>query len=74
MLTQNGIGDGDDYSMTPIVYATPYLVENDEDELNSVVPLCPKPFGSNHHGRKKFILANADERSESIFVASCINL
>jgi hypothetical protein len=49
--------------MTPIVYATPYIKEEDDsedEELDySIVPLCPKPFGGRqarsrrYPGRKK---------------------
>jgi hypothetical protein len=43
--------------MTPIVYATPYIKEeddSDDDELDySVVPLCPKAFGGRKQARIK---------------------
>ena len=40
--------------MTPIVYATPYIKEEDDsdEELDSVVPLFPKPFGGKQARRR----------------------
>lgn len=37
--------------MTPVVYATPYVVEDeDEEEMDSVVPLFPEPFRETKNG------------------------
>lgn len=40
--------------MTPIVYATPYIKEEDDsdEEMDSVVPLFPKPFGRKQTRRR----------------------
>jgi hypothetical protein len=40
--------------MTPIVYATPYIKEEDDsdEDLDSVVPLFPKPFGGKQARRR----------------------
>jgi hypothetical protein len=40
--------------MTPIVYATPYIKGEDDsdEELDSVVPLFPKPFGGKQARRR----------------------
>jgi len=50
----HGWSSGDDEDdMAPIVYATPYVVEDEEEEeIDSVVPLCPKPI-HNGGGRTK---------------------
>jgi hypothetical protein len=44
--------------MTPIVYATPYIKEEDDSEDEtldySVVPLCPKVFGGKQARSKRY--------------------
>lgn len=46
-------GTFDSSSTTPIVYATPFLHEEDEDdELDSVEPLCPKPVNARRSRRR----------------------
>ena len=48
-----GFRQEDEDGMVPVVYATPYVVDDEEEEeIDSVVPLCPKPFGN--HGRKRY--------------------
>ena len=62
--------------MTPIVYATPFLKDDDqEDELDSVEPLCPKPV----NGRRTTEEVPRKEESETpwpfqlLIVSCCID-
>jgi len=49
----HGWSSGDE-DMAPIVYATPYVVEDEEEEeIDSVVPLCPKPIHNGCGARTK---------------------